>query len=333
MISATIEVPSLHCTEQFDEHGNSEPYLWFAYFFADATSLQPQAEDPVSVFVPDIADTRALFPDVANNQDVDIPPEIGVFEVKLEGTAFNVAMLGVLAVLMEEDDTPDDAIAAGYKEFRKALHRELNRHVSENGLVPPNDDQKEEIVDAVRSSVKDAIADELGFFEGLCDNQDDNIGFSLAIFFGADLKEPPAPTVKVFELPAIDADAFAIKFTNGFPPQFQIVKVGHHHYEFVRPQLKLRKVEPAFCVKDLELVNETLVRLQALRGRVDKLKVQLAKAAESKKPEIRRKIGDLKKNQIPKARAAYAAALAAFRDCRLRATLAGNVKETPAKKA
>jgi hypothetical protein len=327
MISATIEVPGLHCTEQYDEHGNSEPYLWFAYFFADATSFQQQADDPVSVFVPDIADTRALFPEVADNQDVDISPEIGVFEVKLEGTVLNLAMLGVLVVLMEEDDTPDDAIAAGYKEFGKALHRALNKHVSENGLVPPDDEQTEEIVDAVRSAVKDAIADELGFFEGLCDNQDDNIGFSKAIFFGADLKEPPAPTVKVFELPAIDADAFGITFSNTFPPQIQVVKVGHHHYEFVRPQLKLRKVEPAFCVKELDLVNETLVRLQALRGRVDKLKVQLAKAAASKKPEIRRKIVDLRKNQIPKARAAYAAALAAFRDCRVRVGLAGNVKE------
>jgi hypothetical protein len=323
MISATIEVPSLHCTEQFDEHGNSEPYLWFAYFFADATSFQPQVEDPISVFVPEIADTRALFPEVGDNQDIDIPPEIGVFQVNLEGTALNIAMLGVLVVLMEEDETPVDAIAAGYNEFRKAVHRELNKHVRENGLVPPDDEQTKDIVEAVKSSVKDAIADELGFFEGLCDNQDDNIGFAKAIFFGDALKEPPAPKVDVFELPAIDADAFAVRFKNTFPPQFELVKVGHHHYEFVRPQLKLHRVE-AVCGKQLDKLNETAVRLRALRSRVDKLKSQLAKVAQSKKPEIRKKIDDLRKNQIPRARTAYVAALGAFRDCRIRATHAGN---------
>ncbi len=331
MISATIEVPSLHCTEQFDEHGNSEPYLWFAYFFTDAMSLDPQNDNPVSVFVPDVPDVRALFPEVGNNQDIDIPPELGVFQVNLEGTVLNVAMLGVLVVLLEEDETPDDAIAAGYNEFRKAVHRELNKHVRENGFMPPDDEQSKKIVDAVRSSVKDAVASELGFWEGLCDNQDDTIGFAKVIFFGDALKEPPAPTVKVFELPAIDADAFAVRFTNVFPPNFELVKVGHHHYEFVRPQLKLQRVE-GVCGKQLDLLTETAVKLKALRGRVDKLKAQLARAAAGKKPEIRKKIDDLRKNQIPRARTAYAAALSGLRDCRIRATHAGNTGVSASRK-
>ncbi len=320
MISATIEVPSLHCTEQYDEHGNSEPYLWFAYFFGDITSLIEE-DDPISVFVPDVPDVRALFPEVGDNQDIDIPPELGVFQVNLEDGGLDIAMLGVLVVLLEEDDTPDDAIAAGYNAFRTAVHRELNKFVKENGLSEPTEEQIKKIVDAVRSSARDAVASELGFWEGLCDNQDDTIGFSRTMFFGKTLTEPSAP-VNVFELPAIDADAFRLKVT--WPAQFELVKVGHHHYEFVRPQLKLQRVE-GVCRAQVDLVKDAGYRLKALRDRVNKLKTQLAKAETSKKPEIRKRIEDVRRNQIPQARTAYDAALRALRDCRIRATHAGNI--------
>ena len=320
MLSATIEVLSLHCTEQHDGHGNSEPYLWFAYFFADVTTLTE--DDPISVFVPDVPDVRALFPEAGNNQDIDIPPELGVFQVNLEGGGLDLVMLGVLVVLLEEDDTPDDAIAAGYDEFRTAVHRELNKFVNEHGLNEPTEEQIEKIVDAVRSSVKDAIADELGFWEGLCDNQDDTIGFARAMFF--QLKEPPTPTADVFDLPAIDADAFQLVIKNTFPPQFELVKVGHHHYEFVRPLLKLQKVE-GVCNEQVDMVKDAGHKLKALRGRVNKLKTQLAKAQTNKKPEIRKRIKDVRKSQIPQARAAYDAALRALRDCRIRTTHAANI--------
>jgi hypothetical protein len=157
MINAVIRIPLLHCTQQYDENGNSEPYLWFAYFWADATSIS--APDPISVFVPSAADTRAQYPDnIGNNRDIPIPIEVGRFEVNLEGGGSNLTMLGVLAVLFEEDDTHSDAIAAGYDAFRIAVSRELNKYVKEKRLTPSNDDDVQKIVSAIYTSVYNAIA-------------------------------------------------------------------------------------------------------------------------------------------------------------------------------
>src|SRR6266436_5663386 len=125
LISAKIEVPVLHCTQQFDDtHGNSEPYLWFAYIFSDITTANTQ--QPISVFVPLVSNTRALFPgNVGNNQDVPIPPEIGTFQVNLDSGRLDPprVLLGVFIVLLEQDDTSDEAIAAGYDAFRDAVRR------------------------------------------------------------------------------------------------------------------------------------------------------------------------------------------------------------------
>jgi len=242
MVHARIEVSTLHCTEQYDEHGNSEPYLWFAYFFTDALRLTDP--EPVSVFVPNAPDIRGLFPVVGNNQDITIPPEFGTFEVDLEDAGLGIAMLGVVVVLLEKDDTPSNAVAAAHDAFEKALRRELNKFINEAGLRPPNDDEMRRIVNAVRSSATEAAASEAGVVSYLCDNQDDTIGFAQAIFFGSALQEPLTPTSTVFELPAIDADAFRLVITFFNPLQYHFTKVGHNHYEFVRPLLRLQRARP-----------------------------------------------------------------------------------------
>jgi hypothetical protein len=127
MLKATVTIPRLHCVQQYDENGNSEPYLWLADVTADTTSTLPK---PVSVFVPHVLDTRAQYPgNIGNNQDIPIPVEVGTFTKNLEGGMDNTAMLGVLAVLVEEDDTPSEAIAAGYAAFRDAADREINKFV------------------------------------------------------------------------------------------------------------------------------------------------------------------------------------------------------------
>jgi hypothetical protein len=323
MISATIEVPSLHCTKQYDEHGNSEPYLWFAYFFADATTLTEQ--EPIRVFVPDVPDVRALFSgSVGDNEDIDIPPELGTFQVNLEGGALNLAMLGLLVVLWEEDDTSATAMAAGYNEFRIAVHRELNKFVQDFGFTPPDDNQAKKIADAITKSVKEAISAKVDFLSYCFDHQDSAIGFSRAIFTGSALKEPPGPAVTVFELPAINADAYNKVVI--FEPVLEVkfIKMGEHRYEFVRPTLRIQKIE-SVCGEQVGLVNDAGSRRRAVRDELNKLKSQLAKAASSEMPEIRKRIEDLKGNQIPKAQTALGAALRALHDCHVRATHAGNV--------
>jgi hypothetical protein len=328
MISARIEIPTLHCTEQYDEHGDSEPYLWFAYFFTDLSKLTDP--EPVSVFVPKVADVRALFPVVADNQDIAIPPELGTFQVTLEGGLLNIAMLGVVVALLEEDDTPSSAIAAGHNAFENALRRELNNFVNVAGLRPPTDAETRQIVSAVTSSVMEAVSSDLGILSKLCDNQDDMIGSSHAIFFGDALQEPLTPMSTVFELPAIDADAFTLHISSYNPLKYEFVKVGHHHYEFVRPLLRVRRVIRPPCGGELNRVNDIGSRLKSLRHELNTLKVQLKRAEAGAKSPNQRRIQELKENLIPAAQKELEVALRAFQVCHVRASHAGQSEDTPA---
>jgi hypothetical protein len=322
MLKAQVHIPLVHCTQQYDENGNSEPYLWFAYFWADSTSIA--AEIPISVFVPSVPDTRAQYPDnIGNNRDIPIPPDVGRFEVNLEGGGLNLAMLGVLAVLFEEDDTAGDAIAAGYDAFRLAVGRELNKYVNEKGLTPPGPDDIAKIVAGIYGPVYDAIADEEGWWSGFWDNQDDYIGYSYALFVGDQLAEPATPTVQDLGLAPIDADAFKIVITSITPLAWNLVKVGHNRYEFVRPQLTLSKVA-SVCPDKVQAFTAAGEALRKLRDQRNKLKVRLAHAPEKEHQSIRLEIGNLKANEIPRVKRALRAAAGALRDCSILTNNAGN---------
>jgi hypothetical protein len=338
MLKATVNIPLLHCVQQYDENGNSEPYLWFAFFSADTTSTLPK---PVSVVVPHVLDTRAQYPgNIGNNQDINIPVEVGSFTKNLEGGMRNTAMLGVLAVLFEEDDTSSEAISAGYAAFRDAVDREINNFVIRlvtggGGLRPPTDDEKETIVRAIRSSVTDAISNKVGCWSGLWDNQDDFIGYSLALFIGDQLAEPIAPTAQALGLPPIDADAFkvVIHWTN--PPTATLVKAGHNRYEFVRPTLRLQRVvaDPlgdriekvvSVCVDKVKAFDEAVATLDRLRNQRNELRARLAHASEKDSASIVKEIEKLKENEIPRATRAVDLAAIALRDCHVLPSKVGN---------
>jgi hypothetical protein len=321
MLKAQVHIPLVHCTQQYDENGNSEPYLWFAYFWADSTSIA--AENPISVFVPSVPDTRAQYPDnIGNNRDFPVPSGVGRFEVNLEGAGLNLAMLGVLAVLFEEDDTSSAAIAAGYDAFRLAVSRELNKYVNEKGLTPPSPDDIAKIVAGIYGPVYDAIADEEGWWSGFWDNQDDYIGYSYALFVGDQLAEPATPTVQDLGLAPIDADAFTIQITSVSPLTWALVKVGHNHYEFLRAQLTLSKVA-SVCPDKVKAFAAAGEALRSLRDQRNKLKARLAHAPEKEQQSIRLEMGSLKGNEIPKAKRALIDAAGALRDCSILTNNAG----------
>jgi hypothetical protein len=327
MLKATVSIPLLHCVQQYDENGNSEPYLWFAYFWADTTSTLPK---PVSVFVPDVLDTRAQYPDnVGNNQDVHIPIEVGSFTKNLEGGMSNTVMLGVLIVLNEEDDTSSEAVAAGYAAFGEAVDREINKFVVSlvtggGGLRPPTDDEKAAIVKAISNSVSDAISDNVGCWSGFWDNQDDYIGYSLALFMGDQLAEPASPTNQPLGLPPIDAEAYKMVINWGSnPPTGSAVKVGHNHYEFIRPQLRLERVE-SVCGDKVKAFDEAVATMDRLRNQRNELRARLAKASEQDRASIRKEIEHLKTNEIRRATRAIDVAAIDLRNCHIRVSNVGN---------
>ena len=232
-------------------------------------------------------------------------------------------MLGVLAVLFEEDDTHSDAIAAGYDAFRIAVSRELNKYVKDKGLTPPNDAALQGIVSAIYTSVYNAIADKEGWWAGFWDNQDDYIGYSYALFLGPQLAEPATPTSQPLGLAPIDGDAFVITQITT-PPYWGYVKVGHNHYEFVRPLLSLSTVVGGVCADKVQAFAASVETLRKLRDQRNKLKARLAQTPEKDQQSIRKEIVNLKSSEIPAAERALDEAAGALRDCHILTRIAGN---------
>ena len=263
MINATISIPTLHCVEQSDGTGKSEPYLWFCFFWSDATS-NPQ--EPVSVRLSGVYNERDQYPDnVGNNQDIPIPYISGTSSAALQPPG----MLGVLVALLEQDETPENAIAAGAWAFRGAVHRELNKFVLTNGFRKPTPPEMEVIQHAIEGSFKAAIRSKLSWVSKWFDDQDDFIGFSHAIF-----TDFPLLANQPFDLPGINR--------------------GHDRYGFVGENLTVKKVRPGFPATILDLFGKELETAKDLRQRSRKLKEDLSRAAEAEKPAIREKLRGLR---------------------------------------
>jgi len=226
LINAKIDVPALHCTQQWDLNGIAANYLWFAYAFGDVTTIN--APQPISVFVPLVSNTRALFPNlVENNQDIPIPADVGTFQANLDDGGADLALLGVLVVLFAQHDTPDEAIAAGYDAYRDAAIREFNNFVKVHGFVRPTDDDINQIAAAIGNSVSSAIQSKLSVWQKLFDFQDTLIGHFHKLFIGSELRAGPTPSVVPLGLPLLDQDVFV----GGR-------KVGHQHH---RPAASIRR--------------------------------------------------------------------------------------------
>lgn len=279
MINATIKIPTLRCLEQYDESGRSEPYLWFCFFWADATL---NLSEPISVFAPPLYDIRGMFPDgVGNNQDIPIPTILGTFSRNLHPPA----VLGVLIALLEEDETPDDAIVAGYDAFADAARRELNNFVLEHRLRAPTPDEAEMIKQAIKTSALAAVKSKLSFLSKLFDNQDDFLGFSYAIF-----EEVPLQSSQPFDLVPIEGEVTK-RIKVGFSEQ--IVTVGRNRYQFVDQNLTVKKVRPIYPAEVLDF-NDALATANDLRQQSRKVKEALSRVAESEKPAIRQKLQSLR---------------------------------------
>lgn len=307
MLNATIRLPTLRCVKQYDESGKSEPYLWLAYMWADSTT------HGAKIYVPSFTNVRGMFPgNVGDNQNISIPVELGRFQVDLEDTGGMA--LAVFAVLLEEDETPDDAIEAGYAEFGAAVGREITQFALDlltHGmpLRPPTEAELEQIVGRIKSSIFSAIESKLGILSKCFDNQDDFIGYSVYFFWNGDLHIRD----ETFPMPPIDADAQKIVITSYNPLRYNVVVAGHNHYEFVNPAITVRRVE-SVCPDQVVIYKKSVTEAKRLRGELRRLKKKRAKGTTREAGTLGKQI-EAAKSKIQAADKKAAADLQALNDC------------------
>src|SRR4051794_24066763 len=126
----TVQLTELRCLAQ-SESGGSEPYLWTTYFAFGARPL-PFQSGPVGVITPSYDAFRSEFPNnMKAGQTALIPPFIASasFDMDLDSGPYP-KMIGSIAVLLEEDSTPDSSIILGRIAYAKEIENQLNILVS-----------------------------------------------------------------------------------------------------------------------------------------------------------------------------------------------------------
>jgi hypothetical protein len=189
MFNASVRLDRMVCN--VDPEGSAEPYMWTSFFHADLITLASGPGHRIATYTPHANwTTRGVFPGgIGAGDSVNIPPSLGAYEVELNrgvpSSLPNIAVVGALFVLMEQDDTPGDAIRAGHEAFAEAVDRVLNNFVDDNSdhldedppTVPePTEAEIEMLASEIQGEVMGAIKDELSLIHLLFDH-DDFYGF------------------------------------------------------------------------------------------------------------------------------------------------------------
>jgi hypothetical protein len=203
----TLRLTELRCITQ-SESGGSEPYLWATYFAVGAQPL-PFQEGPVGTITPAYDAFRADFPDnVQAGQAMIVPPFLGTASFDMDLDAPHL-LVGCIAVLMEEDETPDSSIILGRIAYSKEIDKQLNDLVHKRLVAGDSSPLKEEELAAIREAVKTKVEDAVGSNQTIWNfftNQDDNLGFAFVGFSDSEIVS------HFFDFPQIGSDTSANRF-------------------------------------------------------------------------------------------------------------------------
>jgi len=197
-----FNLDTIHCGDEGDGPGDAEPYLWSVFFKidGDTTAIKPvngalHLQGNATVVGTPGNHGNLGVQEVDAGQTVSIPKAIGQFEtalapIPIAGTSLSVAgVAGVIAILMEADATPDDAVAAGHTALNKALADNLNKLIPTLGLEKQTvtDDDVKALQSKIVSAVTSAIAADINVWDaiGACftgNCQDDQIGTAKFFF-------------------------------------------------------------------------------------------------------------------------------------------------------
>ncbi|HLO18176.1 MAG TPA: hypothetical protein VK206_25315 [Anaerolineales bacterium] len=175
-----IRLKNLHCFEEGDGIGSSEPYLWAIFFKIDGNTVfvdeKLALQGTVSFITTNLGDHGDLDDsDVDAGDDVPIPQQFGYgdiltpipLKVPILETTHVGGIVGCLVVLLEENSTADSAVAEGHAKLRIAVEDALNKLIPTLNILhqSPTEDEIKAFKQQIESEVHDAVA----HAEGLLD--------------------------------------------------------------------------------------------------------------------------------------------------------------------
>jgi hypothetical protein len=207
----TLRVTELRCIAQSEGSAGSEPYLWLTFFAFGAQPL-PGQTGPVATMTPSYDSFRTGIPDnIKAGQAVTVPAFYATASFDFDLALTTPKFVGCVAVLMEQDDTPDSSIGLGYGAYAKAIDKQLNdlvnKRIQAGDFGPITDAEIKSIKDAVNAKVTEAVGSNQSWWN-LFTDQDDNLGVTYKTFTDSEIQS------QYFDFPEIvsqDAsDRFAL---------------------------------------------------------------------------------------------------------------------------
>jgi hypothetical protein len=193
-LDVSLRLEDVHCFDEADGPGSAEPYLWTVFFKIDgdtcvvnpAFTLQGTAQ----VFGRPGNHRDLPNHDVDPGETVPIPPILGEFATTLkpiplqqtapDGTTEVGGVVGVVTVLLEQDNTPNSAIAKGHRALDKAVRNALNELIPTLNFAhrEPTPEEIEALKKKIGDKIDDTISDNVSIFDWLkgLGNMDDKIG-------------------------------------------------------------------------------------------------------------------------------------------------------------
>jgi hypothetical protein len=182
-LNVQIELGTVRFQDKGTTTGSTEePYLWTVFFKIDDAN---RSGDPIATVVSfpgshgDLGVGTVTAPAV-----IRVPQSIGLWETGLTplpdrpGTINGLvgAIVGVVAILMEEDNVSDDGAEAGRSELTKQVRKAMDAIAA--NLVSALTFDPVALEETIRSNVEEAIQDQQNILENIWSlfNKDDFIG-------------------------------------------------------------------------------------------------------------------------------------------------------------
>lgn len=206
ILNVNLKLHNLHCYEEGDGIGSAEPYLWTVFFKidGDTTVVNRKFELQGTATVIATPGNQGDLPnhDVDAGDTVPIPAVLGEFATQLKPIPLEEpvnditevgGVVGLITVLMEEDNTPSTAISKGHTALNNALQDSLNLLIPtlNIGHQEPSDEEIDALKKQIGDEVTKVISDNVSFGQWLggFGNMDDKIGSEVFRFSHSRLAE------------------------------------------------------------------------------------------------------------------------------------------------
>ena len=296
LLPTSVKLSSVYCRDEADGIGDAEPYLWTIFFKIDGETIKHTPGQPVLTgdavfhFGPGShgnLGTRS----VDARRSVQIPAAIGEWHTQLQpivltqgSTTIPVpGIVGVVAVLMEEDNVSDSGAEKGHQSLNNYVRKEINDFIHGINLldfigVPNPQDKLNELIEAMKKKIQDgssgvvskAIRDAQGFWSNLWSglNKDDKIGSVAWTFSQQDIVQHSF-SIGLNQRWRNEGDWELFgTITTPNPCRAQLVAVNQQ-------KVKIDQVEAQTRAKRTEMARAPVALKAALRAEIAELEAQL----------------------------------------------------------